>query len=98
MTFTAPLEVDGRPPSVYRPHRGMETHYGGWDRDVQHGRGAGYPLPIPRQHDPPTLDPASPRLTAETVESPLRRDPHGGFGERPGETDRWQHRHRAPGR
>jgi hypothetical protein len=37
-------------------------------------------------------------LTAETVESPLRRDPHGGFGERPGETDREQPRHRAPGR
>jgi hypothetical protein len=32
------------------------------------------------------------------VESPLRRDPHGGFGERPGETDREQSRHRAPGR
>jgi hypothetical protein len=32
------------------------------------------------------------------VESPLRREAHGGFGERPGETDRWQHRHRAPGR
>jgi hypothetical protein len=28
----------------------------------------------------------------------LRRDPHGGFGERPGETDREQSRHRAPGR
>jgi hypothetical protein len=32
------------------------------------------------------------------VESPLRGNTHGGFGERPGETDRWQHRHRAPGR
>ena len=28
----------------------------------------------------------------------MRREAHGGFGERPGETDRWQHRHRAPGR
>jgi hypothetical protein len=28
----------------------------------------------------------------------LRSDPHGGFGERPGETDRGQPRHRAPGR
>ncbi|MDD7942502.1 group II intron reverse transcriptase/maturase [Actinomycetospora lutea] len=36
--------------------------------------------------------------TAETVESPLRGDAHGGFGERPGETDREQSRHRAPGR
>lgn len=32
------------------------------------------------------------------MESPLRGNMHGGFGERPGETDRWQHRHRAPGR
>jgi hypothetical protein len=37
------------------------------------------------------------RLTAETVESPLRREVHGGFGEGPGETDREQSRHRAPG-
>ena len=35
---------------------------------------------------------------AGTVESPLRGDTHGGFGERPGETDREQSRHRAPGR
>jgi hypothetical protein len=33
-----------------------------------------------------------------TVESPLRREAHGGFGERPGETERRQRRHRAPGR
>jgi len=39
-----------------------------------------------------------PRLTADTVESPLPGDWHGGFGERPGETDRQQYRHRAPGR
>jgi hypothetical protein len=32
------------------------------------------------------------------VESPLRRKAHGGFGERPGETDRQQCPHRAPGR
>ena len=36
--------------------------------------------------------------TAETMESPLRGDTHGGFGERPGETDQQQCRHRAPGR
>jgi len=36
--------------------------------------------------------------TARLVESPLPRDGHGGFGERPGETDREQSRHRAPGR
>ena len=39
-----------------------------------------------------------PRLTADTVESPLPGNRHGGFGERPGETDREQSRHRAPGR
>lgn len=32
------------------------------------------------------------------MESPLPGDRHGGFGERPGETDREQSRHRAPGR
>nr|WP_245984641.1 transposase [Streptomyces tateyamensis] len=31
------------------------------------------------------------------MESPLRREAHGGFGERSGETDREQSRHRAPG-
>ncbi|MFD5513881.1 reverse transcriptase domain-containing protein, partial [Streptomyces sp. NPDC127051] len=36
-------------------------------------------------------------LTAETVESPLPSNRHGGFGERSGETDREQSRHRAPG-
>jgi hypothetical protein len=39
-----------------------------------------------------------PRLTAATVESPLPGNWHGGFGERSGETGRWQHRNRAPGR
>jgi hypothetical protein len=39
-----------------------------------------------------------PRLTAATVESPLLSNGHGGFGERSGETGRWQHRNRAPGR
>ena len=32
------------------------------------------------------------------MESPLRREAHGGFGERPGETGQRQRRHRAPGR
>ncbi|MCQ4083462.1 hypothetical protein NGB36_23350 [Streptomyces sp. RB6PN25] len=32
------------------------------------------------------------------VESPLRCKAHGGFGERPGETDWRQRQHRAPGR
>jgi hypothetical protein len=36
--------------------------------------------------------------TAGTMESPLHGDMHGGFGERPGETDQQQCWHRAPGR
>jgi hypothetical protein len=32
------------------------------------------------------------------VESPVRGDTHAGFGERPAETGRWRHRHRAAGR
>jgi hypothetical protein len=41
------------------------------------------------KQDPESLDPGQPRLTAETVESPVRGDAHAGFGERPAETDRW---------
>ena len=37
-------------------------------------------------------------ITTETVKSPVRRKPHAGFGERPGETERERSRHRAPGR
>jgi transposase-like protein len=32
------------------------------------------------------------------VESPVHGNGHAGFGGRPAETDRWQHRHRAAGR
>ena len=39
-----------------------------------------------------------PRLRTAAVESPLLSNGHGGFGERSGETGRWQHRNRAPGR
>ena len=56
----------------------------------------GNPVPLPRQHDPRSLAHCA-SLTAETVESPLRRDTHGGFGERPEETDPEQSWHRAPG-
>ena len=42
------------------------------------------------------MESREPRLTADAVESPLRRETHGGFGERSGETDREQSRHRAP--
>ena len=37
-------------------------------------------------------------MTAGTVESPLRREAHGGFGERPWETGQGQPRYRAHGR
>jgi hypothetical protein len=36
--------------------------------------------------------------TTGLVESPLRCEAHGGFGERPGETGWRQRQHRAPGR
>ncbi|TCP39354.1 hypothetical protein EV191_1301 [Tamaricihabitans halophyticus] len=67
-------------------------------RVVQPGIGDGHPLPLPGQQDPPPVHTAQPRLTAPTVESPVRREAHAGFGERPAETDRWQHRNRAAGR
>ncbi len=54
------------------------------------------PVSLPRRQDPHPLGTAT-HLTADTVESPLRRKAHGGFGERSGETDREQSRHRAPG-
>ena len=50
-----------------------------------------------RTHDPQPMDGPANSVTAETVESPLRREAHGGFGERSGETGREQSRHRAPG-
>jgi Group II intron, maturase-specific domain len=94
----APLELEGRPPPPHRPHRPVAATLGGWDRTVQHRQSTDHPIPVPRHQDPQPLAGAQPRLTAETVESPLPRDRHGGFGERPGETDREQSRHRAPGR
>ena len=55
-------------------------------------------LPLQGQHNPQSLDGGAPHLTDDTVESPFRGNTHGGFSERPAETERWQHRHRAPGR
>ena len=46
---------------------------------------------IPSRWVPTTPD-------GRTVESPVPGNGHGGFGERPGETDQEQSRHRAPGR
>jgi hypothetical protein len=56
----------------------------------------GHPVSLPRHQDPRPLGQYH-SLTTETVESPLRREAHGGFGERAGETDREQFRYRAPG-
>jgi hypothetical protein len=94
----APLELVGRSSPVHRPPGSVAQTDGGRDRAVQHRIGRGHPLPIPRQQNPQPLDHSQPRLTADTVESPLPGDRHGGFGERPGETDREQTQHRAPGR
>src|SRR6266852_7678694 len=58
----------------------------------------GFPLRLPGEQDPNPMATCEPRLMAAAVESPLPGDWHGGFGERSGETGRWQHRNRAPGR
>jgi hypothetical protein len=71
---TAPLDVARRPPSPHRTRRPMAHADDGRDRAVQHRIGAVHPLPMPRQQDPQPLAPAQPRLTADTVESPLPRD------------------------
>jgi RNA-directed DNA polymerase len=60
---TAPMEVDGIPPSLHRPPRAVESPLGGWDRVVQHRRRTGHPVPATRQPHPHPLDGANPRLT-----------------------------------
>jgi hypothetical protein len=50
------------------------------------------------EQNPQPLATRQPHLRADAVKSPLPGDRHGEFGERPGETDREQSRHRAPGR
>jgi site-specific recombinase XerD len=67
---------------------------------VRHGRPACEcpdPLSLESQQHPLAVGTDS-RITTTPVESPVRGDMHAGFGERPGETDREQSRHRAPGR
>ncbi len=80
------------------PQRPVDQTLGGRDRAIQPRQGPDHPIPLPRHEDPQPVGPGQPRLTADAVESPLRGNTHGGFGERPGETDPWQHRHRASGR
>ena len=93
---TAPLEMEGRPPPVHHPCRDVAAGDGGRDRAQADQRDPDCQVSLPRQQDPPSLGHAA-TLTADTVESPLRREAHGGFGERSGETGREQSRHRAPG-
>jgi group II intron maturase len=78
------------------PNRAVAAGHGGRDRAEADRRDPDRPVSLPRQQDPQPLGHTT-HLTADTVESPLRRKAHGGFGERPGETDREQSRHRAPG-
>ena len=91
-----PLAVDRSSQACDRPHRPVETDQRRRGHAVQPREGRHHPLPLPRRSHPQPLD--RPITTSVTVESPLRREAYGGFGERPGETGRWQHRNRAPGR
>src|SRR5215831_8724838 len=52
-------------------------------------RGSQHPQPPAR---------GTPSPTARTANSSLAAGQHSGLGERPGETDRKEYRHRAPGR
>ena len=45
---------------------------GGRDRAIQPRQGPDHPIPVPRHEDPQPLGPGQPRLTEDTVESPLR--------------------------
>ena len=83
---TVSLEVEGRPPAPHRPHRTVAQTLGRRARTVQHCLSPGQAIPLPRQQDPQPLGSPQPGLTAATMENPLRRNSHGGFGERPKRT------------
>jgi len=53
------------------PTRAVAADHGGPDRTAAHRGDPGYPVPLPRQQDPQPMSP-QPRLTAGTVENPLR--------------------------
>ncbi|MFD8708758.1 group II intron maturase-specific domain-containing protein [Kitasatospora sp. NPDC059648] len=61
-----------RPPPVHHSYGEVATDLSGRGRAVPDCIGHGQPLPIPGQHDPQPMAACEPRLTAETVESPLR--------------------------
>jgi site-specific DNA recombinase len=92
---TAPLALGAVPPTLHHRLWAVAIVVDERDQTVQPRIGDRHSLPIPG-HDPHPLGEGEPRLTAETVESPVRREAHAGFGERHGETDRQQCRHRAP--
>jgi RNA-directed DNA polymerase len=52
------------------PNGRVEANRSGRDRLVQPGIGTGHPLPLPRNHDPHTLDPAQPRPHGRTRGEP----------------------------
>src|SRR5213076_1623615 len=82
---TPPLELGAAPSPPDRRLRAVADR-GGPGRVLPDREGDGLPLHLPGQQDPGSLaDNHEPRLTADTVESPLPRDRYGGFGERPGE-------------
>ena len=95
----APLEMEGRSAGGTPPPQGGGCRSPAGETELRRidaipvtryrYRGSKIPSPWPLPE---------PRLTAGTVESPLRGDSHGGFGERPGETGQRQPRNRAPGR
>src|SRR5437763_13011421 len=93
------MDVEGRPPVVAWPAWDLAADPRGRHRVDQPGSDTeDHSVCLPRQHDPQPLADHRRTLTAETMESPVISNGHAGFGERPGETDRRQHRHRAPGR
>src|SRR5947207_13612543 len=93
------MDVEGRPPVVAWPAWDLAADPRGRHRVDQPGSDTeDHSVCLPRQHDPQPLADHRRTLTAETMESPVLSNGHAGFGERPGETDRRQHRHRAPGR
>jgi hypothetical protein len=79
-------EREWKRPAVHHPHRAVAAGHGGRSRVAADRGDTGHPVPLPRQQDPQSPDPQQ-HGTADTVENPLRRETHGGFGERPGETD-----------
>src|SRR5213076_378960 len=93
------MDVEGRPPVFAWPAWDLAADPRGRHRVDQPGSDTeDHSVCPPRQHDPQPLADHRRTLTAETMESPVLSNGHAGFGERPGETDRRQHRHRAPGR